>query len=121
MTTRKIADPIAEAVAALKQHGTYTAAARALGIARSTLTERIARGGGAETGATARDPRAVDDVDVLRDQLRALRAQLATARKDTLSDEMVKREILKVAEMDPDPPAWLVRPPKKGHVTGTPV
>lgn len=121
MPTRK-SDHIAEAVAAVAKHGTYTAAARALGIARSTLTERVAKGGGGRPVVEkAAQPGKVEDVDLLRDQLRTLRAQLATARRDTLSDEMVKREILKVADMNPDPPAWLVRPSKKGHVTGTPV
>ncbi len=106
-----------EAVRAVEKYGTAAAAAKVLGVPRETLRNRIQRGGG---GPTVETP---DDLDValLRDKIRALESQLAGARASTLSDEQVKREILKVAAMDPSPPEWLVRAPKRGHVTGTPV
>jgi hypothetical protein len=101
---------------AVQKYGSQSEAARRLGIARETLKSRLERG---RTGEVQRDTE-VDNA-VLKDQIRTLRAQLAAAKQATLTDEMVKREILKVAEMEPEPPDWLTRPPKKAHVTGTPV
>ncbi len=107
-----------EAVRAVEKHGSKAAAARALGVSREVIRDRIERGPG-DGEATAAAP---DDMDValLRDKVRTLTAQLQAAKAATLSDEQVRRAILKIADADPSPPEWLIRAPKKGHVTGVP-
>ncbi|PXX42775.1 hypothetical protein [Aquitalea magnusonii] len=42
-------------------------------------------------------------------EVKALRAQLAAVQRDTLDAEYVRRRIMKLADCDVEPPAWLVR------------
>lgn len=108
-----------EATRAVQQHGSQREAARALGVSRSAIRRMLGTIGKSHAERPPEDPDM--EIALLRDKVRSLQSQLAAASSAKLSEETVRREILKVAELDPDPPEWLVRPPKRGHVSGTPV
>jgi frataxin-like iron-binding protein CyaY len=123
LTDPRHLDLLAQALAAVAQHGSEAEAARALGIPRETLRGRVAKArmlgvkpGGVVTAAGASEV----DVALLRDQVRTLQAQLREARAERLDEEYVKRQIVGLAEAKVEPPEWLVRVPKRGRVTGVP-
>ncbi len=61
-------------------------------------------------------------VAMLRDQLRALKAELAGAKKDSLTDEYVKREIVKLKERTEAQiiPEWLITQEVDAQTLGVP-
>jgi len=94
-------------------------AARALNVPRSTFKARL-------EGARRANIQLDDEPDLalaagsLEDEVRALRAHLRTMKAETLSDEFIKRKIIRLSESNIEPPSWLIDKPKKGHVTGVP-
>lgn len=117
-----------QAAEAYKRHGTN--GNRELGIPRSTFEARVTAA--INRGFCTRDDRRIlADVEVatatpladetmLRDQIRTLRAQLASATRSSITDEIVRREIIKLAEAPVDVPTWAVEPPRRGDITGVP-
>lgn len=112
-----------EAVDAIAQHGTVTAAAAALGIPRPTLQNRHerakARGfrvGGAPTGSTA------GEVSALKDQIKRLDAELRKANSVSAEIEVVKSVIGKLAGKVGElaPPKWIVSTNSKPSAPGVP-
>lgn len=111
------------AVDAVAKYGSKRKAAIALKIPEPTLYNRYraAETYGLTPGtAPTIKGNPLDDHTLLKEQLRKVEAQLATANRETLSDEFVKREIIKLAEQKPDVPTWLVRKPKAGKNIGVP-
>lgn len=108
-------DPIAEAVEALRTYGSQRAAAKALGIARSTMQERLAK---AERGVLTE----VGELERLRLQNRYLQEQNKALRTAALTDEAVKQNIFRLVNTPASPPPrWLTASPKKrGRVVGVP-
>jgi hypothetical protein len=120
-------------VEAKAKYGDNARAARALGISRTTFNSRL-------QAARARNACGVDEVtlratvereerarvalDVEKLRLRAedLQAQLSSVRRETLSDDYVRRHILGLQrEAAKGAPDWTVRTPKAGaHVLGVP-
>lgn len=89
--------------------GNKRAAARALGMAESTLRDRL-KGVSSRYAVTPPiEAPAVSRVDELESELRTLRGQLAAGKREALDEEFVKRRILKLAEMRAEPPAWLIQ------------
>ena len=90
---------------AVDKHGSIRGAARALGMAESTLRGRL-RG-----AVPANDEPAspVTRTDELESELRTLRAQIATTKREALDDEMVKRRIIKLTQDHCEPPKWLIQ------------
>ncbi|MDP2263269.1 MAG: hypothetical protein Q8K24_08935 [Hydrogenophaga sp.] len=95
-------------IAAVREHGGIAAAARALGMPVNTLHNRyhaaLSRVDTPSPGRAALD-------DSLQDQLRELKARLASAERDSLTDDYVRRKIIGLSEQPVDPPQWLVRKP----------
>lgn len=56
----------------------------------------------------AESPR-VAEQDELLAQVRSLQAELAAARRDDITQRVVRREIFKLSEQSSEPPQWLVR------------
>jgi hypothetical protein len=91
---------------AVKDHGGIMAAARALGMAKSTLQGRLK---GAQARYEEADPSTpISRADELESELRALRNQLAAFKREALDEEFVKRSILKMAEAHVEAPKWLI-------------
>lgn len=65
-------------------------------------------------GHTA-DVKAIDQ-GTLRDQIRELKARLATAEKESIDAEYVKRKIIGLRDAPVEPPEWLLRLPASGRV-----
>lgn len=119
-----------QAAEAYKRHGTN--GNRELGIPRSTFEARVTAA--INRGFCTRDDRrtaapvsvadatAPTDVEVLKDQVRTLRAQLLSSSKQNLTEEYVRREIIKLTKAPIEPPRWTVAKPRKSEgVTGVPV
>ncbi len=70
--------------------------------------------------APARPADAPLDLALAKDEVRALRAQLQARSKEELSEKMVRREIFKLAEASPEPPAWLLAHKKGKSAPGVP-
>lgn len=102
---------------------------RTLGLSRNTFGSRVdvARQRGlldehrpvepAPAVAVATGP---SDVDLLRDQVRTLKAQIAAGQRESLTDEYVRREIFRLAEAPVDVPTWLTSKSTSSGVTGVP-
>ena len=95
------------------------AAARLLNIPTSTFVSRLSNAQRSNIELPD-DPDVVVAADSLEDQVRMLQAQLRTMKNETLSDDYIKRKIIRLSEADIQPPTWLVDKPKKAHVTGVP-
>lgn len=61
-----------------------------------------------------------DNLAILHDQVRSLKAQIASAQKEELTAEYVRRKIIGLAETTPQPPNWLVNISKKAPSPGVP-
>ena len=111
-------DDMREAKAALAKHGTQIAAARALGIPRTTLQARLVEG---------RTRLRVDDKDTPRDaalqgQVKKLEAELRRANQQSADAEAIKAVIgslgKKVSELNP--PRWIGSTLSKASSPGVP-
>lgn len=89
----------------VSRHGGIRPAARALGIAESTLRGRLKAIG---EEVPDEEGRASYRMAELETEVRALRAQLAASKKETLDEQFVKQRIFKLVQADPIVPKWLV-------------
>lgn len=120
MNTPLSDDLAIEAVEALRIHGSQNAAARALGVARSTFQHRLALAeqrnltGSAphEAQASAAELVAADRKIVrLQDEVNDLRAKLREAQRGHLADEVILAALGAMGAAPEAPPDWLVRIP----------
>jgi len=91
--------------------GNKGAAARSRGVSRSTFRDQIVRAEMALEKAPftpAPCPVADEANPDAEAELRALRVELAGMRKDALTEEYIKRKIIKLNEEPVEPPRWLV-------------
>lgn len=105
--THATAEEIQRAVNLCQRH-TQSEAARIMGVPRQTLIGWVKR---ASTEGITPDTVAVEEdhqreVIGLQDQIRALKAEIKGIHRDNLSAQIVRREILGLASMTPEPPAW---------------
>lgn len=107
-----------EAVNAVARNGGVMQAARALGINASTLKNRYERG--LQKGMTPGAEILRNNEDSLRDRIRELEAQIATHHRVTIDERMVRTEIIKLAELNPEPPEWLLREDSNKALPGVP-
>jgi hypothetical protein len=109
-----------EAVTAAQRCGSITAAAKELGINRSTFDTRLrtaqAAGITPASHAAVQVPAEVE----LRDKVRTLEAMIASHQRETLDDHYVKQKIIGLAEMKPRIPAWLLSSSPAHGTTGVP-
>lgn len=114
-----------EAVRATERYGTESAAARALGIPRPTLHNRLeaARLDGVKPTEKAEEGPQRTELDLARDRILELDAQLKGVKSETLTDAYVKRKIIGLRE-DADqvkPPGWSLTIPRGKGLPGVPV
>jgi hypothetical protein len=89
-----------QAEAAFREHGSRRAAAKALGISRSTFVRRLRESG------VDQDQQKMDR-HRLQQQVSSLKSELKKARQERLTDEDVRRYILGIKDMPVNPPAWV--------------
>lgn len=96
------------------------AAAETLKLKQSTFDHRLraARQMDLKPSKHVRNPNT--DTNLLRDEIRQLKAQIDSAKKATLDDEYVKRKIIGLATSKPDVPKWMVKPSKSKKNIGVP-
>lgn len=102
------------ALDAYTQYGSIEKGARKLGIPAATFRNRyhaaLRYGLKPKTLSTEEAEaitQTVDELTMLKDQIRKLESQVASAKRETLSDEYVKRKIVGLSEQIPDVPTWL--------------
>lgn len=107
------------AVQAVREHGSIIAAAKATGIPRHTLSNRLAQA----VVAGIAEPAAGGDIALARvkAEVRELRAKLGKAHATTIEAEDVRATILGLAKEPASPPAWLVGKRNRTGTTGVPV
>lgn len=95
-------------------------AAESLGLPVSTFKHRLNRAHafGLTPSETAKNPST--DTNLLHDEIRKLKGQLDSKKRETIDDEYVKRKIIGLAETKPDVPMWMVRPSKSKKNVGVP-
>lgn len=122
MSTRPVPKPIAQAAlnAFEANDRNVLKASRFMKIPESTLRNRLAAAermnlvpGGDADGI-------FDDKTILQDQIRRLQSQIDTTKRESLTDEYIKRKIIGLSESQPDVPKWLVRNPKSKKNIGVP-
>ena len=89
-------DKYQAAVDALKKHGSKSAAARALGISRSALRDRLS-----SSGAPATQPNAIHQ------QLREAERKLAQVERENLTTQQIREYIFGLGEWRPKTPEWV--------------
>lgn len=108
MATKKVSDEtLQQAVDAVREHGNISQAARALKIPRGTLHSRLEDAHSRGVTASVTVP---DRVDSLKREVKSLQAQLKAAEKERLDTNYVRTYIFGLAEADPKPPKWLLKP-----------
>jgi hypothetical protein len=126
MAAEKLSEALArQAVEAVEKAGGTSAAAKLLGIARTTLGSRLEiarRDYGLEPGKAQVDASVPDETLQLKDRIRELETAVKAAKKDTLDDEYVKRKIIGLTESmhDVAPPSWALRLPRDRDLPGIP-
>jgi hypothetical protein len=115
---------IEQTLQALKEHGgNRAAAARSLKLSESTFRARVrtifVKLGRKLEYENVEDAGKDMQINILNDQIKQLKLQIDTTKKETLSEEYIKRKILKLSDAKVDPPKWLTRK-TKGKITGVP-
>ena len=111
-----------DAVDAVAKYKGVSAAARALGVNRTTMASRYRNAvdsGFMPLDAPAETPLVTEAVE-LRDKIRTLEASIAVHRRETLDDRYVKEKIIGLAEMKPRIPAWLLSTAPTHSTPGVP-
>lgn len=116
MAARKTAKILREeALAAVAAYGTVSAAARALGIARSTLNTRLEAQGG--SNENLKD----NEIARLQSKLRTLDSEMKSIVRDNVKAEDIRETIYGLAAETPTPPAWLANDKKSSKGPGVPI
>lgn len=121
MPTPKVSDAVLRQTLAAYQAagGNQVKAARALGIARRTLQERMAEAKERGISSGAADPH---DTQVLQGRIKQLEAGLRAHENQSEQDATIKaivgNLVRKVEELDP--PAWTIATPSKTSSPGVP-
>ncbi len=107
--------------------GNKTEAARILKVGRNTLRGRIisALRRGIEADATPSletDETTLAERDRIgmKDRIRDLETQIKTIHRNELTAENVRTIIFGLSAKAPEPPSWMIAPPRKARVTGIP-
>ncbi|NDG19645.1 MAG: hypothetical protein EB117_15435 [Betaproteobacteria bacterium] len=101
-------------------------AASAMNLPRSTFENRLRRAKKLGLKSSVEPNSDLEEVleqerldQLLREQVRSLQLQLETVRKETLDQEFVKSQIIKLAQTKIDPPKWTLSRPAD-ETTGVP-
>lgn len=89
--------------------GNETKAAEHLKLPRATFQSRLKAAKRQDMAEPDVKPDLLDEEKLAaKDQVRALKAALASAQRDNITAEHVRKHIIGLAAMRPDPPKWLV-------------
>jgi hypothetical protein len=111
------AQQLQESVDAVAKYGSITEAAKKVGVHPNTFRNRYDKAvisgfkPGEFTPTTEQS---------LKDKIRELEAQIATHHRVTIDERMIKEKIIKLAELKPEPPGWLVANAASKTLPGVP-
>lgn len=91
----------------LKQQGNQSKAAKELGINRAGFRESLAE---AERRGLKAETRLKDPLGEAKNEIKRLKAELATVHKNNDGAEEIRRAIYQLQEIPADPPEWLNEP-----------
>lgn len=102
--------------------GNQVKAAEHLNMPRATLQSRLKAAKRLNMAEPDVKPDLLDEEKLAaKDQVRALKAALVTAQRESITAEHVRRHIIGLAEMRPEPPKWLVDVKRNPHgIAGVP-
>lgn len=112
-----------DALSAVSQAGSISAASKAMNINRATLDGRLREARRRGLSAAQNPPpvgQGVQEVDILRDRVRAVEALLKQRRAEDLTAETVRTQLLKLTSAPANPPRWLTPKATKPGAPGTP-
>lgn len=97
-------------------------AAKLLDIPHQTYRSRLQKAHqlGLTPGPVEEMSEMAQEVQDLKDQIRALNGELRTTRRENITSQAVRKVILGLADQSPSPPTWTLRPDKMGDA-GIPI
>lgn len=108
----------AETLALLKKaNGNLTLASQMANVPRTTFHSRVRT---AMLGMPAETPREVSAVVELKDEIRTLKAQIASFNRETLDAKYIREKIIKLAEQPVRVPTWLLNNKAPKSAPGVP-
>jgi hypothetical protein len=112
-----------QAMNAVAEYGSISAAARALKIPRNTLDSRYQRA--RDQGVVVGKNLDIADLGAheriaLQDRVRDLEALLKSERRERLSEDVVRKELFGLSNAIVSPPRWAIEPSKKVDRPGIP-
>ena len=108
----------AETLALLKKaNGNLTLASQMANVPRTTFQSRVRT---AKLGMPAETPREVSATVELKDEIRTLKAQIASFNRETLDAKYIREKILKLSEQQPKIPTWLLNNKAPKSAPGVP-
>jgi len=109
-----------QTLAQVEKYGSVSAAAREMGLSRSTLATRFSESKLHQERLGVARKKAVEDFSAeAQDRIQELELSIKLMKESTLSDEYVKKTILKLDTSEKPIPKWLVTP-KAGKSPGVP-
>jgi len=114
-------EQLQEALDLVTQHGSYHEASVASGIPETTLKRRYNKA--LDKGYTPNrniEPAAERELKFLTGKVRTLTLKLQEAERQEAISEDIKQKIFKIAQMEPEPPSWTLRPRKTTSSPGIP-
>ena len=107
-----------EAINLIHLYGTSYRASKASGIPETTLRNR--NDNGRKKGLKPSVEPTETEVAQLRRQVRDLKTDLRNIEVEQVDAVTIKKTILKLTNLSPSPPDWLIAPPKKNTLPGVP-
>ena len=108
----------AETLALLKKaNGNLTLASQMANVPRTTFQSRVRT---AKLGMPAETPREVSAAVELKDEIRTLKAQIASFNRETLDAKYIREKIIKLAEQPVRVPTWLLNNKAPKSAPGVP-
>ncbi len=107
-------EQLQEAVNLVTEHGSIYYASVATGMPETTLRKRYQRAVKQGVEPTVQ-PKAEREVAFLNNQVKQLKAKLAEVEREELGAEEIRRKIFKIAEIQTEPPGWVLKPSHKSN------
>jgi len=104
-----------EALDLVTYHGTITAATAATTIPHSTLKDRYNAALKKGMKPTTTNTKAQEQVPLLESQIKMLKAELRERERTEFAMAEVKEQILKISNVEPKIPNWILKPMKKSE------
>lgn len=103
-----------ETLRLLEEYGTTVAAAKAIGVPRSTMQSRVREAKAAKEQGLLDEKRTETELASAKAEIRLLRKRVKAAETEGDTAEKIRRQIYNLSEVSPKPPAWVIKKTKAG-------